>query len=129
MPETETDAMSIEDDDGEDLFAEDPGPEPESTEEPEPEPEPEADEKDEKQPTEYVALIANRSGFAPSVDEEGDLVKYEGFRREQVLDELIEAGTIKHNSEGLTPEVAIIPARSFVVMRDQVQTRRRVLKS
>jgi hypothetical protein len=77
-------------------------------------------EKKPKQATKYVVLIQSAQDDADLravLDGDGTLREFEGFRRDQVLADLVEEGVIEAGDDGKTPWVRIVPARGFVRLR------------
>lgn len=87
--------------------------------------------------TEYVALVEATMADIPEDDtnptEETVLVPLPGtftaFRRDEVLDELVDSGKIEPDENtGKTPWVYITPARGFQRIRGTVEVTRRVVR-
>lgn len=87
-----------------------------------------------REPTTYVALIAgagDQEGLLSPVAEAGTLRVFEAFRREEVLQELIEEGAIAVPDDAPedkrnTPWVYIVPASRFIRLRGYIPPPSRV---
>lgn len=73
--------------------------------------------------TEYVVLVKSGDKSYHRLDG-----TFKGFRRDDVLQELVESGKIVASEDDgkRTPEVVIAPARGFVALRATVETRQEV---
>lgn len=84
------------------------------------EPEPEASEpRKERKPTLYVVLVQEDDGtLGPLSDpQSGSIREFEGFRRAELLADLVEKEEVEYGEDGKTPWVYIVPARGFQKLR------------
>lgn len=91
----------------------------------------------ERTATKYVVLVEHEDQeafdgalmFFPLIKEDDDAApqEFEGYRREDVLGELVDEGRLPASDEdGYTPRVAIIPASTWRVFRAKVSVKRHV---
>lgn len=94
-----------------------------------PDPAPETPKKD-RTPTEYVALVAQgeasaafgggSSEYVPITDSTGEAVKFQAYKKSDVLTDLVEDGQLEADASGKTPWVLVLPSSQFKPMRATV---------